>query len=146
MADEDGNTALMQAVEKNRDGVVRELLREESGFRSAMQLMKGGVQKRRQVEAEKTKAEAEAKAEVKLDDLFQLCSKMQEAQIISERICARLCDVDKQLTALQLVTEESTPRFKQVVDKTYAFMVKYAGKHTITRLVGVNMQLTLNVI
>lgn len=62
---------------------------------------------------------------------------MNEAQAISERICFRLTDIEKQLSTLnEVANQEVVPRFEQLVSKTHAFMVKYASKHKITRLVA----------
>lgn len=80
-----------------------------------------------------------AKAEVKLDDLNQLCFKMNEAQNVSERLCLRLGDLQTRLGKLD---PEATTRFKHLIMQTHGLMLKYVDKHIVTRLVG--SQVVLN--
>lgn len=62
---------------------------------------------------------------------------MHEAQMISERIYSRLVDVERQIKTLnEIEAQEAIPRFKQLVSKSHGFMMKYADKHIILRLVG----------
>lgn len=137
VVDLNGETALMYAISSNHEHIVRELLQSDAVMSRAMALLKLGLQKRRRDAEAKRKESEETKAEVKLADLGHLCSKMNEAQAIGERIYSRLVGVENQLSTLnQLASQEAMPRFKQLVTKAHGFMLKHANNHAITRLVG----------
>lgn len=68
---------MIYAIDGNHEDIVRELMDHKSGMSDVMTLLKLGIHKRRHDAAAKDKVRELKKAEVRLEDLVQLCSKMQ---------------------------------------------------------------------
>lgn len=85
-----------------------------------------GLHKRHVDAEEKEKSETAVTTKIKLENLLRFCSRMNEAQSLVEHLYLRLCDIEKQLKTMTIVTIGPWRTY------VHNFMCKYDDKHTMT--------------
>lgn len=139
--DRAGWTALMFAAQNGDADLVR-ILMERSAIDDVMRLFRAGIRHHESSRLVPTPlpshelliADKEAAAEaVTLESVTALCSGMHEAQPMCDHVCRRLADLEKN------VHGASHESFQRLLERVHLFLLAYAHKLLITRIVSCRM-------
>lgn len=131
---------MMLAITKGHADVIHELLQEDNVMNYSLEWMQKGIRRRdaKAAEAEQQVKIKELEAKINVDSIGELTQGMYESQKMTERLHTRLVDVDKVLknrpeSDTKTITMKS---FRKILEQAYTFLLKYANKLTVTRLVS----------